>query len=45
MSETIIEENSLGNGLNNVDTNVLVKEAGDDEETWLYGKQKAEENA
>lgn len=45
MSETMIEDGSVGNGLNNVDTNVSVKEAGDDEESWLYGKQKAEENA
>lgn len=44
MSETMVDDGPLANGLNNTETNVLVKEPGDDEETWLYGKQKAEEN-
>jgi hypothetical protein len=44
MSETIIDEVSSTNGLVTTETNSLVKESGEDEETWLYGKQKAEEN-
>jgi hypothetical protein len=44
MSETIIDEVSSSNGLGTTEINSLVKESGEDEETWLYGKQKAEEN-
>lgn len=40
MSETMIDEIPVGTGSNNSE----VKESGEDEETWLYGKQKAEEN-
>lgn len=44
MSETIMDEIPSSNGLVTTETNSLVKESGEDEETWLYGKQKAEEN-
>ncbi|CAF5199983.1 unnamed protein product [Rotaria magnacalcarata] len=47
MSETIIDENSSLNGLMTTDTNSSVRESGvnnENEETWLYGKQKVEEN-
>jgi len=47
MSETIIDESPSSNGLIASETNLLVKESGvnnEDEETWLYGKQKLEEN-
>jgi hypothetical protein len=47
MSETIIDEIPSSNGLITSETNLLVKESGvnnEDEETWLYGKQKIEEN-
>ena len=47
MSETIIDEIPSSNGLPNQDTNSLVRETGvinEDEETWLYGKQKNDEN-
>ncbi|CAF3128335.1 unnamed protein product [Rotaria sp. Silwood2] len=47
MSETIIDENSSLNGLITTDTNSSVKESGvnnENDETWLYGKQKVEEH-
>jgi hypothetical protein len=47
MSDTIIDEVPSSNGLITNETNSLVKEPGannEDEETWLYGKQKNEEN-
>jgi hypothetical protein len=47
MSETIIDEVPSSNDLITIETNSLVKESGvnnEDEETWLYGKQKVEEN-
>ena len=44
MSEAILDEIPSSNGLTTTETNSLVKEPGEDEETWLYGKQKAEEN-
>ena len=44
MSETILDEVPSSNGLITTETNSLIKESGEDEETWLYGKQKVEEN-
>ena len=44
MSEATIDEIPSSNGLITTETNSLVKEPGEDEETWLYGKQKAEGN-
>jgi hypothetical protein len=47
MSETIIDEAPPSNGVIANETNSLVKESGvinEDEETWLYGKQKIEGN-
>jgi hypothetical protein len=47
MSETIIDEISSTNGLTTTETKSLIKEScvnNEDEETWLYGKQKNEEN-
>jgi hypothetical protein len=47
MSETIVDEVPSSNGLITTETNSLVKESGvtnEDEETWLYGKHKGEEN-
>ncbi|UJR14689.1 hypothetical protein I4U23_001682 [Adineta vaga] len=48
MSETIMDEVPSSNGLITTEGNVLVEESGvkhEDEETWLYGKPKLEENA
>lgn len=45
MSEATMNELPPSNGLATTETNSLVKEAGEDDETWLYGKQKLEENA
>lgn len=42
-----MDENSASNGLMATDANSLVRESGvnnENEEAWLYGKQKAEEN-
>lgn len=39
-----MDEMPSSNGLVTTENNSLVKESGEDEETWLYGKQKAEEN-
>ena len=47
MSETIVEEVSAVNGQVLVENDASVIEAGvhhEEEESWLYGKQKNEEN-
>lgn len=47
MTDTIVDDIPSTNGLVTTETNLLVKESGvnnEDEESWLYGKQKNEEN-
>ena len=47
MSETIVEEAPVANGQMLVENNASVMETGvhhDDEGSWLYGKQKNDEN-
>jgi hypothetical protein len=47
MSETMIEELPSSNGSITAETNSLVKHSSvnnEDEETWLYDKQKNDEN-
>ena len=46
MTETIAEEASSSNSLMTTKTNASVKESGinnENEEAWLYGKQKVDE--
>ena len=47
MSEAVMDEVPSSNGLITADTNALVEESGvknEDEESWLYGKSKLDEN-
>ncbi|CAF1545141.1 unnamed protein product [Adineta ricciae] len=47
MSEAVMDEVPSSNGLITADTNALVDESGvknEDEESWLYGKSKLDEN-
>ena len=39
-----MDEMPSSNGLTTTETNSLVRESGDDEGTWLYGKQKMDDN-